>query len=1219
MLKLLTILLLLSFAFTLVAFAIDKPTSEKIKNRQTIDALPRTPTIDEMGMPAKSYPIDNQDLQLNYDGKASLSPGRLVGLTTRDMQNRGRMNRTIDWRGPDKYIYFTWTHKSDFNYLGMLRTRYQIYDPSYGDFLCNPGGVELHSLADHSAYPALSIMPDGKAIIANHFDVSDDFDYKPRLWYKSSTQICDFPYDCDIPDSLLNYNLYDDTMFLFPSMECQIYGTDTVTHLFAQQSAADGRNILRYFRKVGGALTCAWDCPPMTIDTVFDPNYSQTVVASNLTDDVALVWTAELPSIPGGNESVNRDRARCNDIYYMRSDNMGSTWNDKVNVTQSDSSKVGWRAYQDLSAIFSLLNDPSPLHIVWNAREFSPYPAPNGSFPHYYGSRLFHWCSDYPSVINTIKDANWDIPDYGCYGDPYNDMSMVKPQISICDNKLYVVFVQFNDIENGIWDDCHNANWTHYRHSGTANGELYVSVSDNDGASWDIAQNLTNSFTSRCDSETGPNGECDADHWPSMSRYGMDTNLIFPGVPIVDPSGGYTGNYYLDIFYVNDKYPGSCILNAGVWTTNPLKWFRLPCYEPGNSSELCIFPSDFTPEGGGPIYIEPGAELDTIVTLENYGNAPMTFNSVNAVKLTGAEYDWLGIYNVPATILAGDIDDMHIQLNKAGIVKTPMALDGIIVFEKDTKGLWDTLKIHIMVADTVYMPEWASIRTSSIRLTLNNAGNIGKVGEEPGHNMNFLNDCDTTLNTAPGVDDNSEFYLFDASPFILRASGGDTILNSYFYDANWLKNDGFRPLEKLIVDSSFADYQFLSTGKYSTPDMVISMECNYWAPMSAESSEFIIQEIRVFNDGDSTLHGIFVGNMMDWDIPSDTSVDNGSGIDGPRQLMYCYGAEYGPDPIPNNDCILANQRYGGYAFHYGYKLPFSNPTTDSIGSIKYAFTDYVNSWLRPTSNFVPQELYDRINPNLGFEVWTIDSLADIFMVYAFGKFDIPAEGGLVFVNILASEYDGGLSGLRQTIDKARQWIANRPGLIGRSQFFDLRPLTIVAYSPVNLKITDPVGDYIARDPYDVLTQTIFPADYFENPPNYIDSVIIYFPIEGDYIIEVVAEDDPPPGATYTIGIRIDGTEQAIMTLEADVPAAGMVDSIIYVVEEEWHFINGDANDNGLVNIQDITFLINYLYKQGTAPYPVIAGDANCDGTVNIKDITYLINYLYKQGPAPCQQ
>jgi immune inhibitor A len=64
------------------------------------------------------------------------------------------------------------------------------------------------------------------------------------------------------------------------------------------------------------------------------------------------------------------------------------------------------------------------------------------------------------------------------------------------------------------------------------------------------------------------------------------------------------------------------------------------------------------------------------------------------------------------------------------------------------------------------------------------------------------------------------------------------------------------------------------------------------------------------------------------------------------------------------------------------------------------------------------------------------------------------------------------------------------------------------------------------------------------------------------------------------------------------------------------FLCGDANSNMIINILDIVYLINYVYKGGPAPKPPHAGDVNNDGGINILDITYLINYVYKEGPEP---
>jgi len=61
---------------------------------------------------------------------------------------------------------------------------------------------------------------------------------------------------------------------------------------------------------------------------------------------------------------------------------------------------------------------------------------------------------------------------------------------------------------------------------------------------------------------------------------------------------------------------------------------------------------------------------------------------------------------------------------------------------------------------------------------------------------------------------------------------------------------------------------------------------------------------------------------------------------------------------------------------------------------------------------------------------------------------------------------------------------------------------------------------------------------------------------------------------------------------------------------------GDADGSRMVNILDVVFLINYLYKDGREPYPPIMGDIDGDCVINIMDATYLVDYLYKGGPEP---
>ena len=62
---------------------------------------------------------------------------------------------------------------------------------------------------------------------------------------------------------------------------------------------------------------------------------------------------------------------------------------------------------------------------------------------------------------------------------------------------------------------------------------------------------------------------------------------------------------------------------------------------------------------------------------------------------------------------------------------------------------------------------------------------------------------------------------------------------------------------------------------------------------------------------------------------------------------------------------------------------------------------------------------------------------------------------------------------------------------------------------------------------------------------------------------------------------------------------------------------GDANKDGMVNISDGAYLINYVFSGGPDPLPVLAcGDTNTDTRVNISDAVYMINYVFSGGNPP---
>lgn len=60
----------------------------------------------------------------------------------------------------------------------------------------------------------------------------------------------------------------------------------------------------------------------------------------------------------------------------------------------------------------------------------------------------------------------------------------------------------------------------------------------------------------------------------------------------------------------------------------------------------------------------------------------------------------------------------------------------------------------------------------------------------------------------------------------------------------------------------------------------------------------------------------------------------------------------------------------------------------------------------------------------------------------------------------------------------------------------------------------------------------------------------------------------------------------------------------------------DMSGDGLINILDILYLLNYLFLEGAQLPLETSGDVNHSGGINVLDAIYIINYCYKSGPPP---
>ncbi len=103
---------------------------------------------------------------------------------------------------------------------------------------------------------------------------------------------------------------------------------------------------------------------------------------------------------------------------------------------------------------------------------------------------------------------------------------------------------------------------------------------------------------------------------------------------------------------------------------------------------------------------------------------------------------------------------------------------------------------------------------------------------------------------------------------------------------------------------------------------------------------------------------------------------------------------------------------------------------------------------------------------------------------------------------------------------------------------------------------------------------------------------------------------PSESANYRIPVNSGGQASPI----------GISEGTVYDMDAGFVYASkvnrGDPNADGIINLGDAIYTLNYLFKGGPNPCPMEAGDANCTGVVDLGDAIYILNYLFKGGPAP---
>ncbi len=146
-----------------------------------------------------------------------------------------------------------------------------------------------------------------------------------------------------------------------------------------------------------------------------------------------------------------------------------------------------------------------------------------------------------------------------------------------------------------------------------------------------------------------------------------------------------------------------------------------------------------------------------------------------------------------------------------------------------------------------------------------------------------------------------------------------------------------------------------------------------------------------------------------------------------------------------------------------------------------------------------------------------------------------------------------------------------------------------------------------------------------------DTVQVFASAESSYVYELLASLFGPTASVDGPGhlVRLDFVArghgysavvfrrtQLLDVSNAAIVPADSLNGLVIVCPTDFYF--GDADFNGIVNISDCVYLINYIFVAGPAPYPIkLIGDADCNELISISDVVYIINYIFAGGPPPC--
>ena len=896
--------------------------------------------------------------------------------TQHDRQHYSSSGRQIVyagyWNAGCDYIYMNWSGRMVIGSSIILQCKTAIFDwaggvwdyTAGGSFQAGPSG-SFQNLP-YTFAPNIGITPDNPWAVSSMSVRNEAEAWKSYIAYGTAGcptssylthQALPGPPNLEgITNGYCDENLGDETVspYLWPIIDLDTIGDVVITHLvhqewgFCDASQADANNIdaasLIYQRKIatsaGSPETGTWDGPHF-IDSVYNIAY---IVRADHRPGNHNVYVAYMKPMyyqydgAGGSPCAGTGAYQLHqDIVYVESTDDGDNWSAPIYVTDFKSGYEDDRTQPAAYEITGFVDPTGVFHLVWTAINNDEA----CSFP--VTAKLYHWDNS-NNCISLVYDGSEPALFPGWSGgiNAWNLM-LAKPNISWCDDKLYVSFVRYgahtttNDNGELVVDDICGT-------SSLANTDILVAASDATGSMgqvWSDAVNVTNTITDSC-----LTGECESEHWATMAMYSTDSLMI---------------EYILDLEAGSRAGPNDPNEFTQTWTDNPVIFMTWPCFTMADLPQNnCISTSPSTatfdevalaPDGNTAPPCNTPASVSKDVIVANCGNVNYTYSaasndgwltidggasgSINAG--TGPNYSdnpaWGGApaCAAPATISWTASSATLGEGNYTGTISVDIVEAGVDDFD---------ITVNLVVTCEYYVPEYARITGGCWSVDLWNTPQAA-AQTDPAGNMQFY---------ACGGD--SITPLYHEALAVGWQEGG--VIKMYSdavtQDSGQLHMRALSDITTSEVGDPGAGSGYYKTqGYWSTPDSSVQGMIEYFVPGHQDTS-VLIEKVTLWNTAGVSLGNFILGEESDWDCDPDSSVDEGH-IDLDYEMVYMTGDHNGTNiaaglrPFSGTNSAYGARAINGYDYAY-YTLGWYPDTLynklQSVSGAFSLFTDSVN-------------------------------------------------------------------------------------------------------------------------------------------------------------------------------------------------------------------------------------------------------------------------------------